>query len=62
MSRPISSPIAPTVPMAAFTADQWEALGRLRDRYPREAEYFSSQELARLRFVRWLYRTGRLYP
>jgi hypothetical protein len=58
--KPVASPVAPTVPMAAFTADQWEALGRLRAGYPRQVEFFSPRELARLRFLRWLYRGGRL--
>ncbi len=61
MSKLISSPITPKLPVTAFTADQWEALSRLRTWYPKYAEYFSAQELAHLRFVRWLHRTGRLH-
>ncbi|HVC81213.1 MAG TPA: hypothetical protein VNL35_12020 [Chloroflexota bacterium] len=60
MKPTVASPIAPTVPMAAFTADQWEKLGRLRARNPRDAEHFSEEELARLRFMRWLHRAGQL--
>ena len=35
-------------------------LCRLRDRYRQDHDLFTSQELARLGFVRWLYQTGRL--
>ena len=60
MKPDVASPIAPMVAMTTFTADQWEKLGRLRDRCPHGAEHFSAQELARLRFMRWLYHEGRL--
>jgi hypothetical protein len=60
MKQWIASPIAPTVPMTEFTADQWEALGRLRACYRARIEFFSPRELAYLRFLRWLYQSGRL--
>lgn len=41
------------------TATQ-QALCRLRARYQQDHDLFSRQELARLRFVRWLYQTGRV--
>ena len=34
----------------------------LRERYQQDRDLFSARERARLRFVRWLYRTGRLTP
>lgn len=60
--RPVPSPVAPAVPMGAFTADQWEALGQLRAGYPKLPEFFSTRDLACLRFLRWMYRSGRLTP
>jgi hypothetical protein len=47
--------------MTAFTADQWEALGRLRARYEEQAHLFGARELAHLRFLRWLSQTGRFH-
>jgi hypothetical protein len=43
-----------------FTADEWDALRLLHERYHHERDLFSNHEMGRLRFVRWLYRTGRL--
>lgn len=37
-----------------------QALRTLRARYAQDHDLFSQVELARLRFVRWLYRMGRL--
>jgi hypothetical protein len=34
----------------------------LRARYLRDRDFFMAEERARLTFVRWLYRTGRLVP
>jgi len=48
-----------TAPLHHPPAKQ-EVLFRLRDRYRQDHDLFGSQELARLRFVRWLYQTGRL--
>jgi hypothetical protein len=42
------------------TTTQQQALYRLRARYQQDRDLFSRQELARLRFVRWLYQAGRL--
>jgi hypothetical protein len=44
----------------AFTGAERVALWELRVRYRTSGDLFGRQELARLRFVRWLYRTGRL--
>ena len=49
--------IAPLVP---FTPEQHAVLRILRARYQQDHDLFSQQELARLRFLRWLYQTGRL--
>jgi hypothetical protein len=43
-----------------FTSSEWEALALLRERYHQGRDLFSEREMARLRFVRWLYRTARL--
>ena len=45
-----------------FTAAQRQALHALRDRYQQERDLFSTRELARLRFLRWLHDHGRLAP
>jgi len=45
-----------------FTAYTWHLLRGLRTRYQRDRDLFSSRECARLEFLRWLYRTGRLVP
>ena len=47
---------------ATFTGPQWCALRALRERYQQDRDLFSARERARMRFVRWLYRTGRLVP
>jgi hypothetical protein len=48
--------------VAMFTRPEWCALRALRERYQQDCDLFYARELARLRFVRWLYRTGRLVP
>lgn len=51
----------PTTGPAGFVSPaQHQALRTLRARYAQDHDLFSHAELARLRFVRWLYRTGRL--
>jgi hypothetical protein len=50
------------VPPPAFTPAQWQALHAVHTRYQQDRDLFSNRELARLRFVRWLYQTGRLVP
>lgn len=58
------SPDAPALspPTLPFTADQWQALAVLRQQYRQHRDCFSSREVAHLRFLRWLYQTGRLVP
>jgi hypothetical protein len=43
-----------------FSSSEWEALALLRERYQQGRDLFSDREMARLRFVRWLYRAGQL--
>jgi hypothetical protein len=43
-----------------FTVPEWAALFALRMRYQQYHEILSARELAHLRFIRWLYRSGRL--
>jgi hypothetical protein len=45
-----------------FTAAEGEALDRLRSRYQQSGDTLGERELARLRFLRWLYLSGRLVP
>jgi hypothetical protein len=52
---PSTSPAAP-----AFTRAERATLRTLRARYRAGRDLFDHTELARLRFVRWLYQAGRL--
>ena len=45
-----------------WSGDEQRALLALRMRYQQGGDQFTSAELARLQFVRWLYRTGQLVP
>lgn len=47
---------------ARFTPQERQALTSLRDRYQQSRDQFSHSELARLRFLRWLYGGGQLEP
>jgi hypothetical protein len=51
-------------PSQAIGLDREERrkLRLLRARYRRDRDFFTSEERARLAFLRWLYRTGRLVP
>jgi hypothetical protein len=42
--------------------EERRALLALRMRYQQGGDLFTTVELARLQFVRWLYRTGQLVP
>ena len=45
-----------------WSVDERRALLALRMRYQQGRDLFTTVELARLQFVRWLYRTGQLVP
>jgi hypothetical protein len=45
-----------------WSVEEQRALLALRVRYQQGGDQFTSAELARLQFVRWLYRTGQLVP
>lgn len=47
---------------AELTRAELCALRQLRNRYGQDRDLFSAQELAQLRFYRWLYGTGRFLP
>ena len=49
-------------PLVHFTPDVQRALRLLRARYLLDRDLISPRERARLGFLRWLYRTGRLTP
>ena len=51
-----------TAPICVLTATEWRALCALRAQFRQDRDLFSEGELARLRFVRWLFQTGRLVP
>ena len=54
------TPDAPST--AAFTQDEQDALTALRALYFESHDLLSGRELERLRFLRWLYETGRIEP
>ena len=45
-----------------FTSGQWQELLQMREHYRRWGDDLSRNDLARLRFVRWLYQSGRVDP
>jgi hypothetical protein len=45
-----------------FTRAEWNRLCALRTRYQQDPEPLSERERARMRFLRWLYQTGRVEP
>lgn len=47
-------------PARSFCLDEWRGLYALRARYRQGQDHLSTNELARLEFVRWLHRSGRL--
>jgi hypothetical protein len=48
--------------LLGFTHEERQALRTLRERYQHNHDLFSARELARLRFLHWLYVTGRIVP
>lgn len=48
--------------LTTFSRSEWRAIRALRDRYRPHHDLFSAREVARLYFVRWLYRLGRFVP
>ena len=59
----MTTPIPATLAPAGFSVAQRRQLLALRARYNQQAgDLFTAAELERLRFLRWLSRTGRLVP
>jgi hypothetical protein len=58
MNSPTPHPIPP--PEITFNSEQLLTLSALRALYQEQHGFFTQRELAHLRFVRWLYRTGKL--
>lgn len=50
------------VRLTTFSRRERRALRALRARFRQDRDVFGAHEVARLRFVRWLYRSGRLVP
>ena len=46
--------------LATFSRSELQTLHALRERYRQDRDIFTPQELARLRFMRWLARTDQL--
>jgi hypothetical protein len=53
---------SPHIPSPLFTRTDLGAPRQLRARYAQERDIFSPRKLARLRFLRSLFRRGRLVP
>ena len=47
---------------SSFTCCEWVALLQLRRRYQVGHDLWSAHEVERLRFLRWLYVSGRIAP
>jgi hypothetical protein len=62
MNDQASTQPVPIVPAVTFSTSERRALRALRARYQQNRDLFSTRELAYLRFLRWLYRTGQLVP
>jgi hypothetical protein len=59
-SQALTAPYAVAVEdSTAGVPSAWHAL---HERYQNVGDAFSARELARLRFIRWLYRSNRLIP
>jgi hypothetical protein len=56
----MSPNISTVTPAPAFTRAEKRVLSALRRRYSEDRDLFTQQEKARLSFMRWLHRRGRL--
>ncbi|HKO24616.1 MAG TPA: hypothetical protein VJY65_07740 [Chloroflexota bacterium] len=54
--------VVPAITFSTFSTRERRALCALRARYQQNRDLFNRRELAYLRFLRWLYRTGQLVP
>ena len=45
---------------SSFTLGQWQEMSQLHRRYQDSADFMNAQELARLRFLRWLFTTNQM--
>lgn len=59
LSIPASTPTRPSRRSVSTRSEQ-RALRALRRRFATDHDLFSSEEMARLRFLRWLYQSGQL--
>jgi hypothetical protein len=48
--------------ITTFTPEQQRILEALRRQYHQDRDFFTVRERAHLRFLRWLYHSGRLTP
>jgi hypothetical protein len=62
MNDQASTESVTVVPAITFSTRERRALCALRARYQQNRDLFNRRELAYLRFLRWLYRTGQLVP
>jgi hypothetical protein len=55
--RPDAEPVT-----ASFSDTEWRAFQVMHDRYLEDRDQYGTVERARLHFMRWLYRQGRIEP
>ena len=60
MAEQWTTPLWRRLHASTFSDSEWRALRVLRDHYRQNRDLFSARELGHLRFVRWLYYTGRV--
>ena len=60
MNQQTTTRTAGPAPAPTFSPAESSALRALRAQYQQHRDLFSARELARLRFQRWLYHTGRV--
>ena len=60
MSEPTAYQIDITIPLVSFSQREQRILHSLRADYLVGRGYLGAREIEHMRFVRWLYRTGRL--
>jgi hypothetical protein len=58
----MSPHLSTVTPQPAFTPEEWRVLSALRQRYSQDRDLLTRPEKARLAFLRWLHRQGRLCP
>ena len=62
MNEQATTHAARITPAPTFSPGEWRRLRALRIYYEQYRDLFTAREIAGLRFLRWLYDTGRVVP